>query len=777
MRVNSGRQFTRPSVVVLLLAGLALTFLAVAFTSGLAGAAPNLYIESTGIETEVDQPTQGSTCAVELDVGNDGDANATGFYVKLRDVTASTDVGTQGPFNLSEMTGLTVKFSWDLTGATGGKHTLRATVDSTGAVTESDEEDNTATKDVTVNLPPTARATASQDFAYTGTGITFSASGCSDSDGTLVKYLWYFGDGKMGEGLNVTHAYADGSPTPGKYYNITLVVTDEDGGAASTTISVRIYNRLPTAVASDDWTETVTPLSVSGSASRDEDGTVSQFRWTLHNGTIVWGNPLVVSYPDDGRYGITLTVWDDDGESNTTSIYITALNQAPKVNLAANRTLVAAGESIRFNATSSYDVDGVITSFTWIFGDTTTGNGRIVDHSYSQNGSYNVTVVAVDDDGALTHKMVKVIVGNSAPFAVAQASDGYVLTFEEVEFNGSSSSDADDNIATYAWDFGDGRSSMGAVVNHSFSDDGTYIVTLTVTDTGGTFGMSTLAIVVGNRRPFAGFTDLTVVTGETAYMNGSYCYDLDGYISSYVWDLGGGLVYTTANATHVWESPGVYNVKLMIWDDDGDTNETGFNVTVLNRSPVAVMTASPIKTTLAKPVHFNGTGSYDPDGSITNWTWRFGDGIRSFGEEVNHTYTVYGTYMATLTVRDETGGINTTGALITVRNQPPVASMNITPTIAFTGDIIAFDGSNSTDPENQISNYYWSYGDGESDTGSAVTHTYGDDGWYTVRLTVIDEDSTSSYVEMVVKVLNRDPVAKTEVNPSEVMTLEDLGLW
>ncbi|MCK4969687.1 MAG: PKD domain-containing protein, partial [Thermoplasmata archaeon] len=365
-------------------------------------------------------------------------------------------------------------------------------------------------------------------------------------------------------------------------------------------------------------------------------------------------------------------------------------------------------------------------------------------------------------------------VGNSAPFAVAQASDGYVLTFEEVEFNASSSSDADDNIATYAWDFGDGRSSMGAVVNHSYSDDGTYVVTLTVTDIGGTFGMNTVAIVVGNRGPFVDFTDLTVVTGETAYMNGSYCYDLDGYIASYVWDLGGGLVYTTANVTHVWKSPGVYNVKLMIWDDDGDTSETDFNVTVLNRSPVAVMTASPIKTTLAKPVHFNGTGSYDPDGTITNWTWSFGDGIRSFGEEVNHTYTVYGTYMATLTVRDETGGINTTGALITVRNQPPVASMNITPTIAFTGDIIAFDGSNSTDPENQIANFYWSYGDGESDTGSTVTHTYGDDGWYTVRLTVIDEDSTSSYVEMVVKVLNRDPVAKTEVNPSEVMTLEDL---
>jgi PKD repeat protein len=774
MRVNTGRHIARPSATVLLLAGLALAFLAVALTAGLASAAPNLYVESAGIEPEVDQPTRGTTCVVEVDIGNDGDANATGFYVKLQDVTASTVVGTMGPYNLTTSTALTVKFNWDLTGASGGKHTLRATVDSTGAVSESDEEDNTATKDVTVNLPPTASASASQSFAYTNLDITFSASGSSDSDGNLVKYLWYFGDGKVGEGANVTHSYADGSPSPGKYYNITLVVTDEDGGAGSTTISIRIYNRLPFAVANDAWTPTATPLSVSGSASYDQDGKVSRYRWTLHNGTVVWGNPLVVSYPDDGRYLITLTVWDDDGESDTTTLYITALNQAPKVNMVANKTLVTTGESIRFNASLSYDVDGVITTFTWIFGDTATGTGAVVDHEYSQNGSYNVTVVAVDDDGALNHKTVRVIVGNTAPIAVAQASNGYVLTLEDVEFTASSSSDPDNNIATYNWDFGDGRSAMGQILNHSYSDDGTYIVTLTVTDTGGIFGIATITIVVGNRVPVVGFADVTVTTGETAHLNGSYCYDLDGYIASYMWDLGAGLVYTTANATHVWHSAGVYNVKLKIWDDDGDSNETTFNVTVLNRSPLAVMTASPVKTTLAMPVHFNGTGSYDPDGTITNWTWRFGDGTWDYGNEVDHTYSVYGTYLATLTVQDDSGGFNTTGILITVRNQPPTAVINVTFTTVYTGETITFDGSNSTDPENQIANFYWSFGDGESDTGPTVTHSYDDDGLYNVRLTVIDEDSTSSFMELMVKVLNRDPIAKAEAGPSDVKTLEDL---
>jgi PKD repeat protein len=709
-----------------------------------------------------------------VEIGNDGDANATGFYVKLRDLTAASDIDTMGPYTLMASSTQTVTFSWDLTGASSGKHTLRAIVDSGGDVTESDEEDNSADKDVTVNLPPTAKATSSVGFSYTLTSISFSGSGSSDSDGRLVKYIWYFGDGTVGEGMNASHSYDDGSPSPGKSYNVTLMVTDEDGGAASHTITVRIYNRLPEAVASDASVNTVTPLSIPGSASSDSDGKVVRFRWTLHNGTVIWGSPLVVIYDDDGEYGISLTVWDDDGESDSTTLRVTVYNQAPVLDFSVNKTLVAIGESIRFDGSGSRDLDGTITNMTWIFGDTTTATGEVVDHSYNQNGSYNTTVVAVDDDGAVSYMTVRIIVGNTAPLAVARASNGYVLTFEDVEFNATSSTDDDDNIASFAWDFGDGHGARGPVVSHNFSDDGTYVVTLTVTDTGGIYGLSTVTVVVANREPVVGFTDLTVLTRESAHFNGSYCWDMDGYIASYLWDLGAGLIYTSSNATHSWEAPGMYVVKLKIWDDDGATNETTFNVTVLNRSPVAVMTADPVKTTLAKPVHFNGTGSYDTDGTIVNWTWTFGDGQMGYGEEVDHTYSVYGTYLATLTVRDHSGGINTTGVLITVRNQPPVASMNVSVETALTGEAITFDGSNSTDPENQIANYYWSFGDGESDTGPLVTHTYTDDGWYTVRLTVVDEDSTSSFVETIIKVLNRLPIAKAEVDPATVKTYEDV---
>jgi PKD repeat protein len=419
-------------------------------------------------------------------------------------------------------------------------------------------------------------------------------------------------------------------------------------------------------------------------------------------------------------------------------------------------------------------VDGSITTYTWIFGDGNTATGAVVDHVFSHNGSYTVTMVLVDDDGALSYATVKVIVGNQPPVAVARADLGTVLTFEEVEFNGTSSVDPDGNIVSYAWDFGDGFDGTGDVVTHEYSDDGTYQVTLTVTDSAGAYGTNTVSVVVLNRAPVVAFVDLEVVTGEAAIFNGSMCYDPDGYIDTFLWDLGEGLVYASRNATHTWNLPGRYLVTLKIKDDDGATNETMFNVTVLNRQPIARIQASPLQTTLSMPVVFNGSYSTDYDGTVVNWTWSFGDGARGYGEVVEHIYTAYGSYLATLTVRDDQGGVNSTGVLITVRNQPPTADLVVDPSSAYTGEVVTFNASNSSDPENQISQYFWSFGDGASATGAIVTHVYDDDGVYTVRLTVVDEDSATAYGEISITILNRPPKAKAEASPLEVLTLEEV---
>ncbi|MDI6916367.1 MAG: PKD domain-containing protein [Thermoplasmatales archaeon] len=67
-------------------------------------------------------------------------------------------------------------------------------------------------------------------------------------------------------------------------------------------------------------------------------------------------------------------------------------------------------------------------------------------------------------------------------------------------------------------------------------------------------------------------------------------------------------------------------------------------------------------------VYFNGSASYDLDGSITNYTWSFGDGNFGYGVAPTHLYTEIGNYTVILTVTDNDGAISTDFCIIRVNN-------------------------------------------------------------------------------------------------------------
>ncbi len=765
------RALSIAGLVAIVVAALAVVLIAIPDD---ADAAPDLSVGPTDIDPAVDRPTQGTTCVVNVTVHNDGDANATGLYVTLRDTTASKDVGIAGPIDCAKGGTAVASFGWDLSGASAGDHTVRATVDPDDDVAEDDETNNVATRTITVNAPPSAVATASASTVMSYERLTFDGTGSTDPEGSISCYLWYLGDGAILSGANVSHSYNDGSPSPGRSYNVTLVVTDPDGGTDEATLTVWVLNRRPLAVAVGRTINTMTPFTMSGESSLDVDGHIARWTWELHNGTVRTGATVTLSYDDDGSYGVKLTVTDDDGVSDSTTVTIVVLNQAPVADFKANRTIVAKGEPIGLDASASRDVDGTITNYTWIFGDSATDDGVTVVHTYASNGTYNLTLVTIDDDGALSYKSRNIIVGNSAPVAIARANLTTVLTFEDVELNATSSYDPDSNLATYGWDFGDGASAEGPVASHNWSDDGSYTVTLVVTDTAGVAGSATTTVAVLNRPPIAVFEDLEALTNGTVTFFGTLCGDPDGYIAEWRWDCGGGRVYTTADATTSWDRPGTYEVTLTVKDDDGATASALFNVTVKNRAPRAVATASPSEVTRSSPVSFNGSQSSDADGSVVNWSWAFGDGARAYGVTVEHTYVSYGTYLVILTVSDDGGAVDSTSVLVTVRNQAPTAAINATSTSALTGVELSFDGSESTDPENQISEHIWSFGDGGSATGATAKHSYADDGWYVVRLTVVDQDGASASTELMVTILNRPPAASASAQPSEALTAVEL---
>jgi PKD repeat protein len=128
-------------------------------------------------------------------------------------------------------------------------------------------------------------------------------------------------------------------------------------------------------------------------------------------------------------------------------------------------------------------------------------------------------------------------------------------------------------------------------------------------------------------------------------------------ITSWSWDFGDGNTSFTQNTTHQYAESGTYAVELNITDNESNYHVASKNITVRNNQPVVgfistqfVIIGSDNGEDIPH-VTFESTSS-DPDGSIVNWTWDFGDGSKGHGETINHTYSKQGFYPVTIKVTD-----------------------------------------------------------------------------------------------------------------------------
>jgi PKD repeat protein len=166
--------------------------------------------------------------------------------------------------------------------------------------------------------------------------------------------------------------------------------------------------------------------------------------------------------------------------------------QVPNEPPTANFTFAADNLAVRFTGTST-DSDGTIAAYAWDFGDGGTSTAASPDHRYAQSGSYQVKLTVTDDDGD-SDSVTKTVTAaaNVKPTAAYTSSTNGLAA----SFNGTSSSDSDGTIASYAWDFGDGATSTAAQPNHTYAAAGSYQVTLTVTDDDGATDAVTKAVTI-----------------------------------------------------------------------------------------------------------------------------------------------------------------------------------------------------------------------------------------------------------------------------------------
>ena len=144
-----------------------------------------------------------------------------------------------------------------------------------------------------------------------------------------------------------------------------------------------------------------------------------------------------------------------------------------------------------FDGALSYDSNGKIISYIWDFGDNAAGSGAQVTHEYKKNGVYIVKLTVTDNQGISNSSSITVRALNPLPVGSfsydpksMMAGEYIVGASEWITFDASESTD-DDEIISYAWNFGDGWKHDGIEVKHRYLDKGTYSVALTVTDNDG----------------------------------------------------------------------------------------------------------------------------------------------------------------------------------------------------------------------------------------------------------------------------------------------------
>ena len=444
-------------------------------------------------------------------------------------------------------------------------------------------------------------------------------------------------------------------------------------------------NQPPTADPNGPYNGTLgSPVLFNGSGSSDSDGTIASYSWDFGDGASGTGVSPSHIYGTDGTFTVSLTVTDNDGATDTASTTATIAlgNQAPTAdpNGPYNGTV---GSPVLFNGSGSNDPDGTIISYSWDFGDGSSGTGVNPTHTYNAAGTYNVTLTVMDDAGATdsggTTATISDVV-NLPP--VADANGPYSGTIGiPVTFDGTASTDPDGSIASYDWSFGDGTIAMdaGATPSHSYGSDGSFTVTLTVTDNAGASASDSTTANIGNvsneppvadaNGPYSG------TVASPVSFDGGGSSDPDGSITAYQWNFGDGSTGTGVNPDHTYNTDGSFTVTLMVTDNAGasDTDTTTATIGVGNLPPTADANG-PYSGTVNMAVLFDGSGSSDPENGPLTYTWDFGDGSSGAGMNPTHSYSAVGTYNVTLTVSDNAGATDsdmTTASITSITPPPP----------------------------------------------------------------------------------------------------------
>ncbi len=549
---------------------------------------------------------------------------------------------------------------------------------------------------------------------------------------------WNFGDGTTSLALNPSHTYS----TAGTYH-VTLNATTAGCSGSVTKNNFITVNPGPTAAFTADNTHSCTaPFTVNFT---DQSTNALSWLWDFGDGTTSSLQNPTHTFVTEGAFNVSLTVVSANGCSK----------QITKPNFISVELLVnfdatpkdgCAPLLVHFSAASTTSTNP-ITSYSWDFGDGTTGTGIAPNHTFAI-GVYTIKLTVTNSAGCsftlVKTNHVKASTKPTANFTVVDPTicHGKPGLFTDLSIGADSA----------YWQFLIGQGSFttpsGATlpfspVSNIFPDTGTFNVMQIVYNSGcpDTLQLNNI-ITVYPPKPLFTKQQNCADPFTVSFTNTSWG------SSTVVWDFGdpaSGLL-NNSNAlttiTHTYSSIGLKTIKLIATNTiSGCVDSISMSITIAD--PIASFTANPNPGCAPLPVTFINTSQ---DSDIT--TWLLGDGGSTTNtNNFSYTYATPGLYTAALAIKDINGCVDTTRQAINVRG----------PVVNFAADILTgctplevqFHDSTKTNPSgSSITQWAWSFGDQASGVLNKSnlqnpTHTYNSSGLYSDTLIVTDNNGCS----------------------------------
>ncbi len=654
--------------------------------------------------------------------------------------------------------------------------------------------DNSDPVIATPSISPSSGVTSTETLTCSATATD------ADGDTPTIDYAWSNGGTSLGTGSSLTLSSA--TATPGDTITCTATATDDEGTTDSDTVSVTVDNNAPTVdsvtISPSTGVTTSTTLSCTATAS-DLDGGSPTITYAWSNGGSSLGTGASVtltaasSSPGDS-VSCTATATDSDGGTASDSASVTVENSDPTVDsvVISPSSGVTTSETLTCTATAS-DPDGgsPTSSYAWSNGSTSLGTGAsltLTSSTSAPGDSIACTATATDSNGGTGTASTSVAVVNSAPSVTGVSispDPAYAADTLSCAYSGYSDPDGDADASTMAWTVNTVAAGSGSSLSGGFVGGDTVSCAVTPSDGSDTGTPVSDSLVVSNTPPELDDVTLSpdpAYEGDTLTCTpGSYADD-DGDTAtfSYTWDVAGvdpGVTTSTLSSTYFDRDE---TVVCGATPNDGtdDGSMVGSNgVTISNSAPsITSVTVSPTSPSTSDTLtcSYSGYSDADGDSDASTYAWTVDGAAAGSGSTLGATLSSGDVVVCTVTPHDGTDAGAALSDSVSVANTPPeVDSVTLSPTSAYTDDVISPSVSTSDGDGDTVSVSYQWYVDGTAvgATGTSLDGASYFDKDQDVYVVVTPNDGTedgTAVSSSSVTVLNTAPEAPViSVDPAD----------